>query len=325
MRPEVVSLGEPMLEFNATTMGRLKDVSTFDRGWGGDTSNFAVAVARLGRSVGYVCRVGDDEFGECFLDMWAKEGVDISHVIVEKGGFTGIYFISVKDGGEHDFTYYRRNSPASHLSPADVNSGYIKDAKVFHSSGISQAISQSSREAVFKAIDTAKKSGVIFSFDPNLRLKLWPLSTARAVLMYTVELADIVMPSMEDMKALTGTISPEEAARLILKRGPRTVVIKLGANGCLVASNKKMFRVPGIKVKPIDTTGAGDAFDGAFIVGLLEGWEPEETAEFANIVGALTTLGKGAVDPIPRRREVYEFVKAQERKPPEWLKGQKIN
>jgi 2-dehydro-3-deoxygluconokinase len=303
-----------MLEFNAATKGRLRDVATFNRGWGGDTSNFAVTVARLGRTVGYVCRVGDDEFGKCFLDLWKREGVDTSHVIVEKGGFTGIYFISIRNEGEHDFTYYRTNSSASHLSPDDLDPTYIEGAKVFHSSGISQAISQSCRETVFKAVEIAKRSGVLFSYDPNLRLKLWPIHTARAIVMRTMELADVVMPSMEDMRAIAGAISPEAAARQILKRGPRIVAIKLGAEGCVVGTDKKMVRVPGFRVTPIDTTGAGDAFDGAFTVGLLEGWELEETAEFANAVGALTTLGKGAVEPLPRRNQVYEFIESHRRK-----------
>jgi len=237
----------------------------------GDTPNFAVAIARLGEVAGYICRVGDDEFGKCFLDMWRREGVDTSHVIVEEGGFTGVYFTSVKDGGEHDFTYYRRGSAASHLSPADLDLGYIKMAKVFHSSGISQAISRSSREAVFRAMEAAKEAGVLVSYDPNIRLKLWPLNVARPVVMRTIRLADVVMPSMEDLKTLLGSTSPEEALRLILKRGPKTVAIKLGAGGCIVASDGKTVRAPGVKVKLVDTTGAGDAFDGALIVGLLQG------------------------------------------------------
>ena len=314
MQPEIVSLGEPMLEFNAETMGRLKDVSTFKRGWGGDTSNFAVGVARLGKSVGYMCRVGDDEFGKCFLELWRTEGVDTSRVIVEEKGFTGIYFISIKDSGEHDFTYYRVDSPASHLSINDLDSKYIEDAKLFHTSGISQAISKSSRETAFKAMKIAKRSGVLITYDPNLRLKLWTLNTARAFITYAFELADVVFPSLEDVRTLLGPISPEAAARQILKRGPKIVVIKLGADGCLVVTRDQVVRSPGFRVTPVDTTGAGDAFDGAFAVGLLEEWTIEKTAEFANAVGALTTLKKGAVAPLPRREQVDEFITSQSQK-----------
>jgi len=306
---EVVSLGEPMLEFNAVAKGSLRFIDTYTRGWGGDTSNFAVAVARLGRSVGYIARIGDDEFGKCFLDMWKREGVDHSRVIVEKGGFTAIYFISLIDGGEHDFTYYRRDSAASHLSPEDLDLEYIRRAKVFHSSGISQAISESCREAVFKAAETAKKAGGKFSYDPNIRLKLWSENLAKATVNYTIEMADIVLPSMEDAKFLTGESDPKAAAEKILRRGPEIVALKLGGEGCLVYTKEEVLRVPGFPVEVVDTTGAGDAFDGAFVVGILEGWPLRKTSEFANAVGAVTTTGKGAVSPIPKREEILDFLR----------------
>ncbi len=308
MSLDIVSLGEPMVELCATTTGRLRDVPMYKMGWGGDTSNFAVAATRLGRRVGYVCRLGDDEFGKSFLDLWAREGIDASKVIVEKGGFTAVYFISLIDGGEHDFTYYRRDSAASRLSPEDLDEGYLKQVKVFHSSGISQAVSQSCREAVFKAAQTAKKRGALFSYDPNVRLRLWPINTARSVIEYTFRLADIILASSEDVRLLYGSIEPREAAENLLKNGPRIVVIKLGAEGCLVTTADETFHCPGFNVKAVDTTGAGDAFDAAFVTGLIEGWELRRTAVFANAVGALTTMDRGAVAPLPRREKVEEFL-----------------
>jgi len=298
-----------MVEFCATTVGYLKDVPLFERGWGGDTSNALVAVARLGKRAGYITRVGDDEFGKCFLEMWQREGIDTSQVIVEEGGFTAVYFITLVDGGKHEFTYYRGNSAASHLSPNDVNPEYIEQTKIFHSSGISQAISQSCREAVFKAAETAKKSNILFSYDPNVRLKLWPVSTARSVINYTLELADVVMPSLEDAKFITGFDLPDKAAEAILKRGPKIVVIKLGAQGCFVATEEEKIFAQAFRMDNIvDTTGAGDAFTGAFLVGLLEGWDLAKVARFANAAAALKTLGRGAVAPIPTRKRVDEYL-----------------
>ncbi len=306
---DVVSLGEPMVEFCATNVGHLKDVLLFERGWGGDTSNALVAVARLGKTAGYITRIGDDEFGKCFLEMWQREGIDTSHVIVEKGGFTGIYFITLINGGKHEFTYYRENSAASHFSPSDIDPNYIKQSKIFHSSGISQAISESCREAVFKAAETARKANVRFSYDPNVRLKLWAINTARAVINYTLELADIVLPSLEDAKFITGFTSPDKAAKAILKRGPSMVAIKLGAQGCFVATEEEKMFVPSFQVdKIVDTTGAGDAFSGAFLVALLEGWDLMKAAKFANAAAALKTLGRGAVTPLPTRKEVEKFL-----------------
>jgi len=306
---DIISLGEPLVEFCATRVGRLKDVFLFKRGWGGDTSNVLVTAARLGRTTGYITRVGDDEFGKCFLEMWRREGVDISHVVIEKNGFTGVYFILLTEEGKHEFIYYRKNSAASHLSPSDIDPNYIKQSKIFHSSGISQAISKSCREAVFKAAEIAKKAGVLFSYDPNVRLKLWPINVARNIINYTLELADIVIPSLEDAKLFTGLSSPSEIADIILKSGPSIVVIKLGSQGCLVATKREKTLVPSFPVdKVVDTTGAGDAFTGAFLAALLEGQNPKEAARFANAVAALKTLGRGAVASLPTRKRVEKFL-----------------
>jgi len=306
---EVISIGEPMVEFCATETGKLKDVQLFKRGWGGDTSNFIITVARQGRKGGYICRIGDDEFGESFLELWKSEGIDTSRVIIEKGGFTAVYFISLMPGGGHDFVYYRKDSAASHLSPSDIDEDYIRSAKVLHSSGISLAISRSCREAVMKAARIAKQADVMFSFDLNVRTKLWPLDLARKAIEEALKLSDIIFASAEDMRLLYGIEDPKEAIKVLMKFNPGIAVIKLGAKGCLVASEKDVLHLEGFQVNVVDTTGAGDAFDGAFIVGLLEGWDLNRTAIYANAVGALTTTGLGAVEPIPKRKEVEEFLK----------------
>ncbi len=297
-----------MIEFCATSTGQLKDVNSFERGWGGDTSNMAVAAARLGTTCGYVCRLGDDEFGRSFLEMWERENIDVSNVIIEDESFTGIYFISIIDGGEHDFTYYREASAASHLTPDDINPAYIRQAKIFHSSGISQAISTSCREAVFKAAEITKDSGGLFSYDPNIRLKLWSIDIARAVVSRTIEIADIVMPSMEDAKLITGCSSPEKAAEEILDMGTQIVALKIGREGCLIMTEEETIKIPGFRVNVVDTTGAGDAFDGAFLTGLLERLSLEEAAMLANATAALKSRKRGAVTPLPRREEVTRFM-----------------
>lgn len=306
---DVISLGEPMVEFCASRKGKLKDITIFKRGWGGDTSNVIVTVSRLGKRAGFITRVGNDEFGECFLDMWRREKIDISQVIIEKGGFTGVYFISLTEEGEHEFTYYRKNSAASHLSPEDINENYIKNAKILHTSGISQAISESSREAVFKAIEIAKRDNLVVSYDPNIRLKLWPINTAKAIVTYTLKFVDIATPSLEDAKLITGLETPEEIIDFLMNIGPKIIALKMGSKGCFVADEKQRKFVKAYQVKNVvDTTGAGDAFTGAFLVGILEGWDIVKAAKFANATAALKTLGLGAVTPIPTRRKVEEFL-----------------
>ncbi len=299
--PDIVSIGEPMVEFCASQEGRLGDVIEYTRGWGGDTSNFIVAVARLGGKAGYVCRLGGDEFGRSFLDLWRREGVDASRVVVELSGFTAVYFISLTGGGGHDFTYYRAGAAASRYSTVDLDLSYLRGTRLLHTSGISLAVSPSLREACLTSMQEVKAAGGRATFDINMRTKLWDIGTARASCEEAFRLSDVVFASIEDVNTLYGIQSPKEAAARLRGFGPGTVVVKHGGEGCLVSSGSEVFESPGYRVQVVDTTGAGDAFDGAFALASLEGWEPRRCAAFANAVGALTATGLGAVAPIPDR------------------------
>lgn len=312
MQPEIIAIGEPMLEFNATEEGSLAEVDLFSVGYGGDTSNFAIAVSRLGGSVGYLTALGDDPFGDRFMNLWETEGIDTSHIKRGPDSPTGIYFISRKDN-QHYFTYYRKTSAASSMKVSDLPLDYIRQSRVLHVSGISQAISLSACDAVFAAITAAKKAGVRVSYDPNLRVKLWPIERARAVIHQTATMADLLLPSYEDATALTGIDNPEEIARFYLSLGPEIVVLKLGAEGALLAVNSEggepsFNQLPAYSVSPVDMTGAGDTFDGAFVVSWLSGQPLDSCVQFANAAGAMVTTGLGAVMPIPSKAEVDAFM-----------------
>ena len=311
--PDVLSIGEPMVELCATSPGRLSVVEEFRRGWGGDTSNFAVAAVRLGGSAGYVCRLGGDEFGHSFLDLWQREGVDASRVIVEPDGFTAVYIISLTEGGGHDFTYYRAGAAASRYSPRDLDTDYVAKAEILHTSGISLAVSRSLREASLEAMRICKEAGGMVSFDVNMRPKLWPLDVARAACGRAVGDSDVVFASVEDTRTLYGVGEPEGAAEKLRSLGAGTAVIKQGGEGCHVSSEGASFDSPGYSVDVVDRTGSGDAFDAAFMIGLLEKWGMERSAAFANAVGALTATGLGAVAPIPTRAQALGLIASQRR------------
>lgn len=307
MVPEIIAIGEPMLEFNATEEGSLAEVRTFQTGWGGDTSNFCIAASRAGGRVGYITRLGEDDFGRSFLDLWTREGIDTSRVQRDPEASTGIYFISRK-GPEHFFTYYREGSAASLMTPDFLPGDYIRQAKILHVSGISQAISTKACDTVFAAMEIARDAGVKISYDPNLRLKLWPVHRARAVIEKSIAMSDLVFPSLDDATALTGLSDPETIARRYLDLGPEVVVIKLGAEGVLLAQNTAggpiFTPVPAFGVDSVDMAGAGDTFDGAFIAEYLRGQTPEDCARYANAAAALTTTGYGCVSPVPTREQV---------------------
>jgi len=311
---DIVAFGEPLVEFTAEERGPLGTIRTFRRGWGGDTSNAAVAAARLGASVGYVTRLGSDEFGRSFLALWGGEGVDTSRVVVDPEAFTGVYFVTFEEDGAHDFTYYRQGSAASRLLPGDLDPDYLAGGRVLHTSGITQAISESSRAATQAAIATARQRNVSVSYDANVRPKLAPLPTLKETFESTVELADIVFVSDEDLRHLYADAPVDRSVEAVLARGPQLVIVKAGALGCrVVGADGRRDSVPAFPVRPVDTTGAGDSFDAGFLVRWLEGSPPREAAEFANAVAALTSSGLGAVEPIPTRARVDRFLAAEGR------------
>lgn len=307
--PEIICFGEPMIEFNAATTGRLKDIHRFERGYGGDTSNMAVAIARLNHTSGYITKLGVDEFGTCLFDLWKREGVDTSRVLTDPEAFTAIYFVSRTDAGDHEFTYFRRGSAASRFHSSDLDIEYIRGAKAFHASGITQAISHSCKEAVATVAAEVQGEDTLFTYDPNIRLKLWSLDTARDTVLQTMRFADVVMPSIDDAQLLFPKQSAREILTAILDLGPRVAAIKLGRQGCLVGNADVIFEVPSLPVDFVDSTGAGDAFDGAFVTALLEGMALEDAALFANAVGALKCRGKGAITPLPTRETVDRFLR----------------
>jgi 2-dehydro-3-deoxygluconokinase len=303
--PDIISLGESMVEFFSEEP--IARAGSFEKACGGDTLNTLVAAARLGARTGFVTRVGDDPFAPFLLEAWRAEGIDVSHAdLVE--GFNGIYFISLLPGGEREFTYYRRGSAASTMTPADLDPTYIGGARVLHVSGISQAISASCRETVLAAVRLARERGVLVSYDPNLRRKLWPsLAEARAAMQEVLPFADVVLPSApEEMTELLDARTIEEGVERLWAAGVGTVAAKLGEKGCLLGYEGRVIAIPPyVADSVVDATGAGDAFDGAFLHGLVSGLSPEEAARLAVVCAGLSLRKRGAIGGLPFREEAY--------------------
>lgn len=293
---DLICLGEPMLELAQVKRG---EEALYLPGFGGDTSNCAVAAARQGARVGYVTALGDDSFGRDFLELWASEGIDIQAVTLDPTAPTGIYFISYRNG-EHEFSYRRKGSAASRICPDNLPYDYIRKARVLHVSGISQAISEPACDAVFAAISAAREAGVKVSYDTNLRLNLWPLTRARAIIHAAMAESDIALPGLDDARRLTNLEDPDAIASFYLDLGPRLVLLTMGREGTLVATPGRREVVPVYAVEQVDATGAGDTFDGAFLARYIAGDDPFTAARYANVAAALSTLGQGAVAPMPR-------------------------
>ncbi len=300
---DIVAIGEPLMEFSELCGEKGR---SFLPGLGGDTCNVAVAARRQGARVAYATRLGGDAFGREFVALWEAEGIDHSAVVIDEDAKTGIYFITHGPEG-HEFTYWRAGSGSSRMGNEDVPAAMIADARVLHISGISQAISDKACDSCFHAIDLARKAGTAISYDTNLRLRLWPLERARAIIHAAVALSDIVLPGLDDAQQLTGLQTPEEIVDFYLKLGPSIVALTLGKKGTLVATRDARRLIPAHPVEAVDATGAGDMFDGAFLAEWLKTGDPFAAADYANAAAALSTLGYGAIAPMPRRAAVEAF------------------
>ena len=300
--PSIVSIGEPLIEFNRPKEG---DGRTWLQGFGGDSQNVVIAASRQGGRSGYVTSLGQDWMGDAFLDLWKAEGLDASRVTRHPTAPTGVSFVTHSAAG-HKFDYLRKNSAASLMTPDALPADYIAGARFFHLSAIGQAISESARAAGDAAIAIARKGGAKVSYDTNLRLRLWDLDTARAKIHETVPLCDILLPSLDDSQQLTGLTDADAIADFYLGLGSPLVALKMGAEGSLIATQDSRNRLPPFKVSAVDATGAGDTFDGAFLSRLLEGDDPVAAGRYANVAAALSTMGYGAVTPIPRKEAVLE-------------------
>jgi len=305
---DMVSIGECLIELFSEEPIETSD--TFTRSLAGDSFNILVAASRLGTKTGYITKLGDDPFKGYLKNSFEKEGVDTSHVLIEYGkGFNAAHFVAVDENGEREFVYYRKGSAPSNIGPGDIRESYIRKAKLMHCSGIAQAISKSSKNAVLKSAMIAKDHGVLVSYDPNYRHQLWSHDEARAAMEEIMPFVDIFLPSSPaDTKPLFNSDDPEVVAYEAFQRGVATTVVTMGEKGSFLSSDglSKWFK-PYFAGEIIDTTGAGDAYKGGFIHGLLEGFTPLESALLGNISAGLTITGRGALGTIPDREKVYKL------------------
>ncbi|MGD2140734.1 MAG: sugar kinase [Burkholderiales bacterium] len=302
-RFDIVAFGEPMYEFSQVP-GKQRE---YLQGFGGDTMNCAIAAARQGARVAYLCRLGDDEFGRQMLQLWGQEGVDASAVKIDSNAHTAVYFIAHGPSG-HTFSYMRKNSAASRFAVADLPQKMLKNTRFFFSSGITQAISETACEAVFAAIDMARSAGARIVFDANLRPSLWPVERAREIVGKTVALSDYFLLSLEDAEMLCGTTDPEAVLDWCARGGAHVAVIKLGAEGAMYRHAGLTRKVAGFPVKAVDATGAGDCFGGSLMARLCLGDEIDAAVTYACAAAGLACTGYGAVDPLPRPDQVFELM-----------------
>lgn len=307
--PEVVTAGETMVRMIPLHSGALRYVDMFRKGTGGAESNFAVALSRLGHSVGWISRLGSDEFGQQIITILRGEGVDVSQVRFCDDLPTGVFFNQYSSCGSACNYYYRRNSAASSLCPGDIDPGYLDSARLLHLTGITPALSESCREMVLYALDLARKKKINISFDPNIRFKLWGSDTARRVLLEIIRGVDLLLLAEEEAEFLLEMQGHQQQAAAFHGMGPAVVAIRR-EDGAFVSDGSSSGWVPGFEVEEtVDQLGAGDAFDAGFAAGWLEGMELHQAARYGNAAGAITVASLGNIEAFPARSELEAFMK----------------
>ncbi|XP_047319155.1 fructokinase-2 [Impatiens glandulifera] len=313
----IVSFGEMLIDFVPTVSGvSLAEAPGFLKAPGGAPANVAIAVSRLGGKAAFVGKLGDDEFGQMLAGILKENNVNGDGILFDKGARTALAFVTLKADGDREFMFYRNPSADMLLTPEELNLDLLRSAKVFHYGSISLIV-EPCRSAHMKAMEVAKAAGALMSYDPNLRLPLWPSAEeAREKIKSIWDKADIIKVSDVELEFLTGSNKiDDESAMSLWHPNLKLLLVTLGEKGCNYYTKGFKGSVDAFHVKAIDTTGAGDSFIGAMlckIVADLSILEDEaklkQAIKFANACGAITTTKKGAIPALPNEAEVLSLI-----------------
>ena len=311
---DVVALGELLIDFAA--------LSTDGSGYpilaakpGGAPANFLAAVNACGKKTALLGKVGDDPFGHLLLGTLRRAGIETRGVVLDPAVFTTLAFVTLDERGERSFSFARKPGADTRLSWEEVDTSLIDQAKAFHFGTLSLT-DEPARTATQKSIAYAKARGKLICCDPNLREPLWSDgSSAREQMLWSLHQADVVKISDNEADFLW-SCGPEKGADKLLKEyGVSLAMVTLGPEGCLMKTADAVFRAPGPKVHPVDTTGAGDIFGGSALARLLELNKPiaalteDDLAyigRYAVTAASLSTERPGGIPSIPDKETVIK-------------------
>jgi fructokinase len=314
---KLFSIGEVLIDFIPLQKGAaLKDVVSFERAPGGAPANVAAAVAKYGQKSAMISKLGNDAFGDFLVEKLGEAGVETDKVYRTDEANTALAFVSLKENGERDFSFYRNPSADLLLSEEEIEPDWFQEGDILHFCSV-DLVESPMKQAHRKAIRAVTEAGGLVSFDPNVRLPLWKeAEECRRAILEFLPSADIVKVSDEELEFITAIKDEAEAIQSLFVGNVKAVVYTKGAAGADLFLKEEKFESSGYSVEAVDTTGAGDAFIGGFLYQLLElGANPANVEDllqanqasilqFANASGALTTTGKGAISALPAKAEV---------------------
>lgn len=297
-----LTFGESMGLLRQTTPGRLATQHTLGFGFGGAESNVAIGLARLGASVAWCGRLGDDGVGELIERELRAEGVRVL-AARDTEAPTGLMLKERPTSGTSRVLYYRRAGSGSRLAPADVPPGLVEDAALVHLTGITSALSESASATVDSVIDRAKAAGVAVSIDLNYRSALWTSADAAPHFARLLARADIAFAGADEAAIVLGPGSAEELARGLRALGPTEAIIKLGERGCYADVGEETLGRGAVPITAVDTVGAGDAFVAGYLAEWLANAPLAQRLDTAVAAGAFACLTEGDWEGLPRRRD----------------------
>lgn len=312
---DVIPLGRVAVDFNPVDYYKpLSESTTFKKYLGGSPANIAVGLARLGKKVGFIARVSDDQMGDFVTDFFKNEGIDVSHITrCTNGEKLGLTFTEILSETESSILMYRDRIADLQLSVDDIDEEYIRKAKALLISGTSLAQSPS-REAALKAAAFAKRNGVKVIFDIDYRPYNWKNHDEIAIYYSIVAgQSDIILGSREEFDLTEALIGPgmtdEQTAAYWHKKGAKIVVIKHGKEGSTAYTDDgKDYSIRPFPVKLLKSFGGGDGYASAFLYGLLEGWDIMDALEFGSASAAMLVASHACSQDMPGVEAVKEFI-----------------
>ncbi|TET94039.1 carbohydrate kinase [Candidatus Aerophobetes bacterium] len=318
---DVICLGEVLVDMFSMGVGEpLEKAPSFLPVPGGAPANVAIGLAKLGVDSALISKIGDDPFGRLLRSVILQNRVDVSQLKVDRESRTTLAFISTREDGERDFCFYRNPGADMMLSAEEISEGFIKTARVFHYGSISM-ISDPSYSATLKALEYAKKYGLVISYDPNVRLSLWDSENqVKQRIIEGLHNSDLVKLNNDELEFITGISDIKQGSDILLKYGPKMVVVTQGDKGSFSNNGRTCSFVESYKVHTIDTTGCGDSFTSAILAKFLQkikqGKDPfdldceemEDILRFANAAGALTATKKGVIPSLPTQEDLGIFL-----------------
>ena len=301
----LLALGELLIDMIPGEEGmRMEDAGPVIKTASGSAGITACAMAMLGGKGGFIGKVGYDSLSRLATSTLSKFGVDMSHVAVSNEGQLGLAFLEYLPDGRN-YQYYRKDSVGSKLRPEDLDEAYIAGAYAVHFPGMLLELTAEMRASCEKLVEIAKRNGVLVSFDPNIRREIAADESARQRLMGAIRNADIIAPTLEEGRMVTGETSIGNVLRALHAMGPKVVALTRDKDGAVLSRDGQVAIAAGTGVNAIDPTGAGDSFAAALCVGLQEQMPLDKLAAFCNCTGSLVCTKKGAVGmALPTRAEV---------------------